>query len=128
MNRRRFLTLTSAATVCTAIGCPLIADPGDSGGILDVGPAAAYARDGVYDAYRSLGCFVIRRGGDLFALSSFCTHRRTQLVAEPNHTFYCKRHGSTFDPNGHVTKAPAKRDLPRLATSVNAAGHLLVHL
>jgi Rieske Fe-S protein len=113
------------ATLCA--GCPLFADSAD-GGTIDAGPVATYARVGVYDAYRSLGCFIIRRGGDLFALSSFCTHRRTQLIAEPDHSFYCKRHGSTFDPNGHVTKAPAKKDLPRLAITISPAGHLLVHL
>jgi Rieske Fe-S protein len=128
MNRRRFLALATTATVCTAVGCPLIADPGSAGGVLDVGPVSSYGHDGVYDAYRSLGCFIVRRGGELFALSSICTHRHVQLKAEPDQSFYCRRHGSTFDPNGHVTKGPAKQDLPRLATSVNAAGHLLVHL
>jgi Rieske Fe-S protein len=85
-----------------------------------------FATDGVYDAFRSLGFFVIRRGGNLSALSSICTHRQVQLKARPDGSFYCKRHGSTFDPTGHVTKGPAKRDLPILSTSVNAAGHLLV--
>jgi Rieske Fe-S protein len=62
----------------------------------------------------------------LFALSSICTHRRFQLKAEPDCSFYCKRHGSTFDPSGHVTKGPAKRDLPLLVSSVNETGRLLV--
>ena len=48
------------------------------------------------------------------------------LTARHDCSFYCKRHGSTFDPGGHVTKGPANRDLPLLATSVNGAGHLLV--
>jgi len=127
MNRRRFLALATSATFCTVAECPLLADSG-AGGILDVGPVTAYSRDGVYDAYRSLGCFIIRRGSELFALSSFCTHRRTQLTPQPDHSFLCKRHGSTFDPNGHVEKKPATKDMPRLATSVSGAGHLLVHL
>jgi Rieske Fe-S protein len=127
MNRRQFLALATTATVCTVAACPLLADTG-SGGVMDVGPVSNYSRDGVYDAYRSLGCFIIRRGSDLFALSSFCTHRRTQLTPQPDHSFLCKRHGSTFDPNGHVKKEPATKDLPRLVTSVSANGHLLVHL
>ncbi len=105
-----------------------MAEGGGGSKVVDAGPVGAYARDGVYDAYRSLGFFVIRRGGELFALSSICTHRQVPLKAEPDHTFYCRRHGSTFDANGHVTKEPAKRDLPRLTTSVSAAGHLLVQV
>jgi Rieske Fe-S protein len=107
MNRRQFLALATTATVCTVAACPLLADTG-SGGVMDVGPVSNYSRDGVYDAYR--------------------THRRTQLTPQPDHSFLCKRHGSTFDPNGHVKKEPATKDLPRLVTSVSANGHLLVHL
>lgn len=96
--------------------------------VIDAGPVDDYAKDGVYDAYRSLGFFVIRRGSELMALSSFCTHRQVQLKAEPDCSFYCRRHGSTFDPNGHVTKGPASRNLPKLSTSVSSSGHLLVRM
>ncbi len=126
MNRREFITMTAGASLCAASGCPVLAAQGDSGQMIDAGPVSNYSKDGVYDAYRSLGFFVIRRDGKLLALSSFCTHRQVQLKAEPDCSFYCKRHGSTFDPAGHVTKGPAKRDLPILSTSVSPAGHLLV--
>jgi len=52
----------------------------------------------------------------LFALSSICTHRNCLLTAEPDHSFFCNCHGSTFDENGKVTEGPAKRNLPVLAT------------
>jgi len=68
----------------------------------------------------------VRRGPDLFALSAICTHRKCKLDAEPDKTFYCPCHGSTFDANGHVTKGPARRDLPVLATSIDENGRLLV--
>jgi Rieske Fe-S protein len=92
----------------------------------DAGPVGNFAADGVYGNFRELGFFVIRKGEKLFALSSICTHRKFTLKAEDDCSFYCKRHGSTFDPDGHVMKGPAKRDLPVLATSVNGAGHLIV--
>jgi cytochrome b6-f complex iron-sulfur subunit len=126
MDRREFITLTAAASLCVAAGCPLLAAQSGPGQVIDAGPVGAYAKDGIYDAYRALGFFVISRGGKLSAISSFCTHRQVQLKAEPDGSFYCKRHGSTFDPAGHVTKGPAKRDLPSLPTTVSGSGHFLV--
>ena len=129
LNRRQFLILTTATAACAATGCLAMADsPGAAGPgqVIDAGPVATFAADGVYANFRDVGFFVIRKGGKLFALSAICTHRKVTLKAEPDCTFYCKRHGSTFDPTGHVTHGPAKRDLPVLATSVNGAGHLLV--
>ena len=125
MDRRQFITLTAVASLC-AVGCPVLAIQDGSEQVIDAGPVSNYSKDGVYDAYRSLGFFVIRSGGKLIALSSICTHRQVQLKMEPDCSFYCKRHGSTFDPNGHVTKGPASRDLPRLSTSISDSGHLLV--
>ena len=126
ISRREFLNL-AAATAAYAAANRL--STGDEGGeLIDAGPVGNFAADGVYSSFRSLGFFVIRRGGKLTALSSICTHRKVQVTAEHDCSFYCKRHGSTFDPTGHVTKGPAKRDLPVLTTSVSAAGHLLVRM
>ncbi len=94
--------------------------------MVDAGLASAYAKDGVYSEFRSVGFFVIRRGSQLTALSSYCTHRHCKLDAEQDRTFYCPCHGSTFDPAGKVTEGPATRDLPVLATSTDARGHLMV--
>ena len=94
--------------------------------VVDAGPAGNYAAAGVYGNFRDQGFFVVRKGEQLFALSAFCTHRKCKLLAEPNRSFYCKCHGSTFDPAGKVTLGPAKRDLPVLPASVNEQGQLLV--
>ena len=125
MNRREFLILTTGAAALAATDGPGLAEAG-SGAVFDAGPVGNYAADGVYSNFRALGFFVIRKDGELTALSSICTHRKTQLTPEHDCSFYCKRHGSTFDPTGHVTKGPATRNLPVLVTSVNEAGHLLV--
>ena len=121
IDRRKFLMMATAAVA--APDCLALAGDGP---VVDAGPVGNYAADGVYDAYREIGFFVIRKAGKLSAISSICTHRKFKLTARPDCSFYCKRHGSTFDPNGHVTKGPAERDLPVLATTVNGAGHLLV--
>ncbi len=127
INRRQFLILT-AATVAT--GCHALDDNGSitthTERVVDAGPAGNYAADGVYAGFRDQGFFVIRNGEKLIALSAICTHRKCRLFAEPNRSFYCKCHGSTFDPGGKVTSGPAKRDLPILPVDVNEKGQLLV--
>lgn len=125
MNRRQFLILTTGAAAIAATDGLGLADAG-SASVIDAGPVGSFAADGVYSNFRALGFFVIRKGEKLFALSSICTHRKIQVTAEHDCSFYCKRHGSMFDPTGHVTKGPAKRDLPVLVTTVNEAGRLLV--
>jgi Rieske Fe-S protein len=128
INRREFLILTATFTAgCGSIGNGSVPITGEERTI-NAGPAGNYAADGVYVAFRNQGFFIIRRGEKLFALSSICTHRKCKLIAEPDRSFYCKCHGSTFDPAGHVTEGPARRDLPVLATSVNENGQLLVQL
>jgi Rieske Fe-S protein len=127
LDRRSFLLLACSAAV--AAGCESVSTGGAGAPhVVDAGPASAYAKDGVYSQYRSLGFFIVRRGSQLTALASICTHRKCKLDAEPDRTFYCPCHGSTFDSAGKVTEGPAKRDLPTFATATNASGHLLVTL
>ncbi len=128
ISRRDFLLLT--AGLAAGAGCQAINDSGSpnlsEGQVLNAGPASDYAGDGVYSRFRDQGVFIVRQGDKLFALSAICTHRKCKLAAEPNHSFYCRCHGSTFDPAGHVTKGPARRDLPQFSTSVDDQGQLLV--
>ena len=133
INRRQFLILASATAALGATDRMALADNGDSAAAgseraVDAGPVGNFAADGVYDHFCDQGFFVIRKGGKLFALSSICTHRKFRLKAEPDCSFYCKRHGSTFDPGGHVTQGPAKRDLPVFTTFTSEAGHLFVKI
>ena len=121
--------MLTAAVVVT--GCQAVNDNGLSTAVrrervANAGPAGNYAADGVYTAFRNQGFFIVRQGERLFALSAICTHKRCKLNTELDRSFYCPCHGSTFDPSGHVTVGPARRDLPVLATSVNENGQLLV--
>jgi len=128
INRRQFLLVTAGLVA----GCQAVNDAGTSAArvprLVNAGPASNYTADGVYSNFRDLGFFVIRRGGQLFALSAICTHRKCKLAVEPDHSFYCPCHGSTFDPTGHVTEGPARRDLPVLPNSVDENGQLLVRV
>lgn len=126
ISRRTFLMLTAGL----AGGCQTASEPraptASRGRTLNAGPASAYAADGVYGNFRDQGFFVVRHGEKLFALSAICTHRKCALSAEPDGSFYCKCHGSTFDAGGHVTKGPAKRDLPVLSARTTEQGQLIV--
>jgi len=128
LNRRQFLML--AAAVVTSAKTVEGRNPTETHAeqMVDAGPISNYTSDGLYDAYRDLGFFLVRKGAKLVALSSFCTHRKCKLTAERDHSFYCKCHGSTFDSSGKVTEGPANRDLPTLPTVTNERGHLLVRI
>ena len=95
---------------------------------VNVGPSSQYLKDAVYTRYRDVGFFIVRQGGRLFALSAICTHRKCKLDAEADKTFYCPCHDSTFNPDGHVTGGPARRDLPVYEISTNEKGELLVKI
>jgi len=127
INRRQFLLLT---TTCVATaGCQtaeIESRNSDGGKIVNVGPAGNYAKDGVYARYRDAGFFIVRKGENLFAVSSYCTHRKCKLAAQSDRSFYCPCHGSTFDPHGHVTKGPARLDLPLFSIVSNEQDQLLV--
>jgi len=128
MDRRQFLMLTAVAVVT---GCQTVFAAGRSTAthgerVVNAGPVSNYATDGLYDGFRDQGFFVIRKGERLFALSSFCTHRKCKLDTKSDRSFYCPCHGSTYSVGGKVTEGPATRDLPTLKTVTNTDGHLLV--
>src|ERR1700722_9737236 len=113
INRRQFLILSAAATC----GCAAGGQGGQPSNPLkpvaiDAGPADHFATDGVYRQFATQGFFIIRAGGQLFAISSICTHRSYPLEVAKDQSFYCKAHGSCFDNSGKVTAGPATRDLP----------------
>lgn len=121
--------MTTAAVVTA--GCGSLENVNDSAKthgwrVINAGPVSHYAADGVYDAFGDEGFFVISNQGNLTILSAICTHRRCKLKAEPDHSFFCKCHGSTFDPHGNATTGPAKRPLPVLSSTVNDQQELIV--
>ncbi|MEO7100829.1 MAG: Rieske (2Fe-2S) protein [Luteolibacter sp.] len=129
MSRKRFLFLT--ATTLAAAGCESLGPASTAAGskptrVIDAGPETAYSADGVYENFRAQGFFLIRSQGKLTAISSYCTHRHCKLDAEPDHSFSCPCHDSTFDPHGKVTEGPATRDLPGCPLMVDSRRHVMV--
>jgi Rieske Fe-S protein len=129
ISRRQFLLLTAGLA---AAGCKMVDGNGSSAAsaerTVNAGPVGNFSADRVYSGFRDQGFFVIRQGDKLFALSAICTHRNCKLTVEPDRSFYCRCHGSIFDPAGHVIQGPARRDLPVFATTMDEGGQLLVKL
>jgi Rieske Fe-S protein len=128
LKRRDFLLLSTGFVA----SCSSTKNGGVQGAreerVVNAGRASDYAADGVYPQFRDQGFFIIRNGDKLFALAAICTHRKCKLLEEPDRSFYCKCHGSTFDPTGQVTKGPARRDLRVFPTSTDGRGQLLVRV
>ena len=126
ISRRDFLILTATFTAgCGSVdNTPALSAGGER--VVNAGSAANYGADGVYGAFQERGFYIVRQSEKLFAVSAICTHKKCKLKTEPDRSFYCPCHGSTFDPSGHVTKGPARRDLPVFSTSVSESGQLLV--
>jgi Rieske Fe-S protein len=127
MSRKQFLIRAAAMAAgfpCASLAGDLAAAIGERQ--VNAGPVGNFAADGLYEDFRDQGFFVIRHGGRLFALSAICTHRKCKVSGAHDRSFYCKCHGSMFDPDGKVTEGPARRDLPVLHYFTNANGELIV--
>jgi nitrite reductase/ring-hydroxylating ferredoxin subunit len=127
---RRSVLRVAAAAACACAGCAVRtgAAPSRTPSPVDVGPLADFARDGITSRWAAdHGFFVVSRGGRVFAVSSHCTHKNVQLVVSgDDNGFKCPRHGSAFGADGGVTKAPARKSLPRFGVRVNDAGRVVV--
>src|SRR4051794_35603889 len=139
MERREFVALTIAGLTTALCGCSQDNASGENrqqaGGLhagmhgdFDAGMASEYAADGVYAQHKNDGIILVRRGEQLMAISSICTHRKCDVRPQKDGSFLCPCHGSTFDRDGHVTRGPAKADLPQYSTRIDDRGHVIVAL
>src|SRR5438045_684354 len=128
LNRRQFVTAAAAACgLCLA--CPENLLAATAKGPVDTGELSALTKPGIYDSFAKSGGFLlISDKGNLHATSSTCTHK-SNLVgidSENRQQLKCEKHGSLFNLDGKVVKAPAKRSLPRYAISLNDKKHVIV--
>lgn len=131
MNRREFLVALTVAATASACACAAdnSANSDQSlpdGSILDAGPLDSFTEEKVYDQFRDQGVLLIRRGEELFALSSICTHKGCKVRPQEDRSFQCKCHKSRFDPDGKVINKPATTDLLRLEVTISPEKHVLV--
>ena len=79
-------------------------------------PLAGIPTDGAL-VFKDERVAVIRDKDALYALSLVCTHLGCVVSVTPD-GLSCPCHGSRFDSKGNVTRGPASRPLPNLATEV----------
>jgi Rieske Fe-S protein len=149
LNRRDFVVIATATAAVAACGGMLGGCAGGSGGTggpsgggetsatlppesnptgtVDVGKPADYPRDGVYDKFAlSERVYVVRQGGNLYAVRAMCTHKSCLVKPLADNEFGCPCHGSRFQSDGTVTKGPATRPLPHYAIAKAGDGRLTV--
>ena len=128
LNRREFVA--AAATACAfCIACPenVLAAPAKAP--VDAGEVGTFTKQGVYDSFAKSGGFLlISDNGKLHASSSTCTHKNNVVGVDSENRLQlkCEKHGSLFNLDGRVVKAPAKRSLARFAISLNDKKHVIV--
>ena len=131
MSRRAFVIMTAGSVIATCTGCATSAGPVVlfvPGEPVDIGTAADYPHDGIYDTFVRQKFFVLRRAGHISVLSAICPHRRCTVREDPGKGFVCPCHGALFDFTGVVIRGPASSNLPQLQISEAANGHLMVQL
>ena len=73
-----------------------------------------------------------RDEGGVYAMTSRCTHRNCNMIANegitPGNITVCGCHGSNFDPNGVPINGPASQPLAHFEVMVNEAIHVGVNL
>jgi nitrite reductase/ring-hydroxylating ferredoxin subunit len=124
INRREFVI--AAAAVCAASACMMCgvangADAApDAGGKVDVGTAADYAKDGVYDKLaQTKKVIVVREKDKMYALTAKCPHQGDVLDCQKHHTKF--ENTGAAKPGGKTKVA-----LFRLGISTDPAGHIWV--
>ena len=127
LNRREFVI--AAASVCAAGACGMCmaagADAAEVGGSkIDVGTAADYAKDGMYEKPDEK-LIVVRSGDKIYALSNVCSHKMGNVKVK-GEEIVCPKHNSKFAADGKPKSGPAKAALFRHGISTNAEGHLIV--
>jgi Rieske Fe-S protein len=125
-TRRSFLkTLTLAGTAAAFM--PLIASVrvAEAAGVDFV--AAGKVEDFTEGEFKKvalpdgLNVYITKKGKDFVAYSAKCTHRGCDVLWVPGaNGFRCPCHGARFDSSGAVVQGPAQRNLPQLATKVDA--------
>jgi cytochrome b6-f complex iron-sulfur subunit len=92
-----------------------------------VGDPKQYEEGKVVERYKSQGTWIVRNNGEIYALSTTCTHLGcTPNWLEREGKFKCPCHGSGFKISGVNFEGPAPRPLERWGVSIADDGQLVV--
>ena len=120
LSRRGLLRLACAVGAgASACGMPGASSP--SGPI-----AAGNVKDLPSGTFRVMGEVVVAHdAGGIYAMSAICTHAGCPTRPSGSGLF-CPCHGSVFDPNGNVTRGPARAPLPHFKVELGSDGTITV--
>jgi len=91
------------------------------------GPKDAYEEGKVDDRFKDKNAWVVRYQGQIYALSTTCTHLGcTPNWLEREEKFKCPCHGSGFKITGINFEGPAPRPLERWGISIGDDGQIVV--
>lgn len=126
MKRREFL-VAGAGCACLLFTKTGVAETATTGPV-KIGELKSFTKEGLDDRFLKNGFFVIRGKDRIYALSAFCTHKTdAQLQGKAGaEKIICPRHNAQFALDGTVQRGPAKRNLDRLAITVDAKGQVTV--
>ena len=126
MKRREFLA-ASAGCACLLFTKAGRAETAPTGPV-KVGALKSFTKEGLDDRFLKDGFFLARGKDRLYALSAFCTHKtEVRLTKSGEEKIICPRHKAQFALDGSVTRPPAKRNLDRLAITVDDKGEVTVN-
>jgi cytochrome b6-f complex iron-sulfur subunit len=96
---------------------------------IKVGFPDNYEEGKVVDRYKEQHAWIVRRDGNIYALSTTCTHLGcTPNWLEREQKFKCPCHGSGFYITGINFEGPAPRPLERWAVSIGEDGQIVVDM
>jgi cytochrome b6-f complex iron-sulfur subunit len=97
--------------------------PGEFGGVFDLGPVSELPAPGDPPVNHPHGRFwLVHTAGGLIALYKSCTHLDCMFNwNEQEQTFICPCHGSRFDRQGNLMTGPAPRSLDRFVVELVAS-------
>jgi nitrite reductase/ring-hydroxylating ferredoxin subunit len=126
VNRRQFVAAGAATIALVVLGQSNAHGQPASGGKVDVGTLSDYPNDVISDKHlKSDKLIVVRNSERIYAMSSRCTHKGTNLGMK-NGRIRCPAHGSVFSEQGTPVSGPAKSALTRYGISLNDKGRLIV--
>jgi cytochrome b6-f complex iron-sulfur subunit len=92
-----------------------------------VGDPSQFEEGKVVERFKNQGTWIVRNDGEIFALSTTCTHLGcTPNWLEREGKFKCPCHGSGFKITGVNFEGPAPRPLERWAISIADDGQIVV--
>lgn len=129
MDRKEFLSLLGLSTAGIVTACLGACQTTDS--TIPTAGNVDFTLDLTATANKSLktkGGYLVTNGvivalttaGNYIAVSAYCTHEGSVLSFSSSGTsFYCLKHGATFNATGSVTGGPAKSSLTVYKTTLS---------